>query len=290
MYRPIAKSAMIDAIRAGFCRSKGRREMALELNRQDVDMPQDTHHSRNVVDMTQIASANRFPAIKEVEAYWESLRAGRLVPRRSDIDPRGIERSLEFAFILERIAPGLARLRIAGSHLTELMGMEVRGMPISAFFTPTGRNQMSEALEDVFDGPSKVTLDLHAETGMGKPAISARMIMLPLKSDLGDISRVLGCFATKGDIGRTPRRFEIDAVEKTPLLGDAFRGFDTPKEEDDVTAPLTNPLSNAGPDVAPIRPVETPGLSEPRATFQHKTTDRSSIRPYLRLVKTDTQD
>ena len=63
----------------------------------------------------------------------------RAVPMRSDVDPRGIERSLEHAFILERIAPQMARFRLAGMHLTDLMGMEVRGMPTTALFAPAAR-------------------------------------------------------------------------------------------------------------------------------------------------------
>jgi hypothetical protein len=33
--------------------------------------------------------------------------------------------------------------------------------------------------------------------------------MLPLRSDLGDVSRALGCLVTHGPVGRSPRRFEI---------------------------------------------------------------------------------
>jgi len=36
---------------------------------------------------------------------------------RSQIDPRGLEQVLPSAFILERIAPGVARFRIAEHHL-----------------------------------------------------------------------------------------------------------------------------------------------------------------------------
>ncbi|MEM1421046.1 MAG: PAS domain-containing protein, partial [Pseudomonadota bacterium] len=57
------------------------------------------------------------PGLSLVEAYWEGLRAGRLVPRRADVDPRGIDQALEYSFILERIAPGMARFRLAGMHL-----------------------------------------------------------------------------------------------------------------------------------------------------------------------------
>lgn len=178
----------------------------------------DADNLQNVINLTRFLNDARFPAIAQVEAYWESLRAGRLLPRRSEIDPRGIESALEYAFILERIAPGIARMRIAGSHLTDLMGMEVRGMPASTFFTPTGRNTFSEALEEVFDGPATAVLDLSAERGIGKPAMEAKMLLLPLKSDLGDVSRVLGCLSTQGAVGRTPRRFEIQGVTVRPLL------------------------------------------------------------------------
>lgn len=160
-----------------------------------------------------------FPAITEVRAYWEGLRNGRQVPLRSEIDPRGIERALEHAFILERVAPKVARFRLAGMHLTDLMGMEVRGMPTTSFFTPAAREAARDALEQVFAGPAVAELTLTAETCLGKPALAARMLILPLQSDLGDISRALGCLVADGHIGRAPRRFEIAGASVMPLGG-----------------------------------------------------------------------
>jgi hypothetical protein len=195
-------------------------------------MRQDNTDGQSVISMSGFMSATRFNAITEVESYWDAIRAGRLVPRRSDIDPRGIERALEFAFILERVAPGIARLRIAGSHLSDMMGMEVRGMPLSAFITPAGRETMSTVLEQVFDSPARATIDLHSDSAIGKPAIDARLVLLPMKSDLGDISRALGCFATYGDIGRAPRRFDITSHSATPLLGDFMPTAQAPLTQD----------------------------------------------------------
>ena len=43
---------------------------------------------RNIIDMSAFLQDNRHPAIREVEGYWQALRAGRLVPRRSEVDPR----------------------------------------------------------------------------------------------------------------------------------------------------------------------------------------------------------
>ncbi|WP_375172924.1 PAS domain-containing protein [Pseudooceanicola sp.] len=215
--------------------------------------------------MSQFAASSRYQPLREVEGYWDALRAGRLVPRRSDIDPRGIERALEYAFVLERIAPGLGRLRIAGSHLTDLLGMEVRGMPLSALFAAGTRGGISEVLEQVFSDPAKAELQLTSDRSLGKPALEGRMILLPLKSDLGDITRVLGCLVTQGRIGRAPRRFEIAGVEVRPLLGDAVV-----RDQDGETPATEEPAKT-----------ELPGLSEEAAQFEH------GPKPYLRLVKTD---
>lgn len=159
----------------------------------------------------------RFPAISEVRAYWEALRNGRAVPLRAEIDPRGIERALEYAFVLERVAPQVARFRLAGLHLTDLMGMEVRGMPATTFFAPASRQRAAEVIESVFRGPEIAELSLVAETGFGKPPLQAQLLLLPLQSDLGDISRALGCFVAEGGIGRTPRRFDVGDISVTRI-------------------------------------------------------------------------
>ena len=99
-------------------------------------MDKSDHKSQNVIEMSDHHPESGYAAIAQVEAYWEALRGTRIVPKRSEIDPRGIEGALENAFIVERVAPGIARLRIAGSHLNDLMGMEVRGMPLTALFNP----------------------------------------------------------------------------------------------------------------------------------------------------------
>lgn len=233
-------------------------------------MPTDQKSDRKVVNMTQFASAARFQPLREVEAYWHALRAGRLVPKRSEIDPRGIERALEYAFILERIAPGLGRLRIAGSHLTELMGMEVRGMPLSALFASDSRDGLSDALEEVFTGPARAELSLRADTGIGKPELEARMILLPLKSDLGDINRAIGCLVTHGSIGRAPRRFNITDTSLRPLLGDA--------RLTDIAEMTTRER------LRPTPRVDAPGLAEDPTKFE------PGPRPYLRVVKSEFSD
>lgn len=221
-----------------------------------------------VVSLRGYRQDMRFPPIAEVRAYWEALRDGRAAPFRSEVDPRGIERSLEHAFVLERIAPQVARLRLAGMHLNDLMGMDVRGMPFSTFFTPAARAGIGIILESVFSGPRTAELDIAAEPGFGKPALAGRILILPLRSDLGDVSRALGCLVTDGPVGRPPRRFDIGEGLTSPIVATA-------------SGPDRRPAT-ALPAVPPAH-----GLAEPAAPFAGAGTRPARSRPHLRLVVGD---
>ncbi|GKY88971.1 PAS domain-containing protein [Sinisalibacter aestuarii] len=172
-----------------------------------------------VVEIAPLRRRALFPALGRVESYWEGLRDGRLMPMRSEVDPRGIADMLEYAFILERIAPGLARLRLAGMHLNDLMAMEVRGMPLTAMLLPDARREMQRVLEAVLDTPAATRLTLAGDTGFGRAPLEAQMILLPLRDDHGRASRILGALQSRGEIGRGPRRFAIRDVETKPLTG-----------------------------------------------------------------------
>ena len=105
------------------------------------------------------AGVNRFAMLAEVRAYWEGLRHGSDLPRpRRDLTRAGLPGALENTFLLERIAPGIARFRLAGMQLHDLMGMDVRGMPLSSLIEPAGRSRLAESLESVFAGPSTLEI------------------------------------------------------------------------------------------------------------------------------------
>lgn len=172
-----------------------------------------------VVKLSDRRAAESISRLAPIERHWETARAGRLVPNRSDIDPREMSGVLENAFILERLATGLARFRLAGSHVNELVGLEVRGMPLSSIFTPDGRKVLSDALQAVFDEPATVRLLIESPAEFGRPEINGEMILLPLRSDLGDVTRVLGGLVMHGDAGRRPRRLSIAGQTRQTLTG-----------------------------------------------------------------------
>ncbi len=176
--------------------------------------------------MDRFASGRSLSPLRQAEAYWTALLTGDSVPMRSQVDPRGLENILEYTFILERIAPCLARFRLAGSHLSKLAGMEVRGMPLTAFFEPSARTQVSDVLEQVFSRPAVAELGMISAGKLGRTRLQARMILLPLKSDLGDISRVLGVLVSDGVVGATPRRFTVPDTRVRPVSD-----IQTPQEQ-----------------------------------------------------------
>ena len=217
----------------------------------------------------------RFPFLQHVENYWEDLRGARQVPKRAELDPRCIQTALPTSFILEQVAPGVARFRVAGTHLRDLMGMEVRGMPLTSFFLPDSRERVANALEEVFDHPAKAWLTLSGDRGIGKPALDACLLLLPLESDKGKTDRALGCLATLGQIGRAPRHFDIRSKVVTPILADGTVKIP------EIT-PSEWPLSSRSCGSEPLE------LAEPMRGYRpspHRPPRTDN--PHLYLVKTD---
>jgi hypothetical protein len=196
------------------------------------------------------------PAFAEMRGYWEALRKPDGLPLRADLDPRGLKNCLHQVLIAERVAPGLARMRLAGATFTDVMGMEVRGMPLSALFDPMARTPLEAVLNRVFAGREVATLLLEAERGLGRPALMAQLMLLPMVGDTGAVDLMLGCLLLRGTAGRTPRRFQI-LQARYDVIG---------------AAPLSAPL------MAPA-PVE----AAPVVRLQPR--ERVAGVPYLRVVK-----
>lgn len=271
-----------------------------------------------VIVMEQFRNGRSLGPLKQAEAYWTSLRKGHEIPLRSDIDPRGIENLLEYAFIIERVAPGVARFRLAGQHLNALMGMDVRGMPLTAFFTPQARPHVSATLENMFEKPAVAEMDLKGESRRGRTPYEARLLILPLRSDTGEVTRALGVLVSDGAVSTVPARFNVMEVGLRPTNGQAGgrvelqvtqtirsaettpRTTATDTTATSTTATATTDQSTPGsknpgmPQVTPAPRLQTPASqkSAPASGFAESTQDTITKPgatkrrpPYLRVVK-----
>ncbi|MEX0285656.1 MAG: PAS domain-containing protein [Paracoccaceae bacterium] len=213
----------------------------------------------NVVAMNSAQGlSNTRSLLWQMEAYWRALpRRGHAVPRRSDVDPRGVEAVLRYAVILERVAPRVARFRIAGQHMTDLTGMEVRGMPVTALFSAASRDPMGDALARMFDTPSILRANLRGERRFGGPALDGQMMLLPLCLENGEVSRAMGAIVTNGGQQMGPQK--LAAMDFEP-------------------SPVHDLLTEVEEEEAPVLQAANEGFAEPPVA------NLSGERPHLRVV------
>lgn len=156
-----------------------------------------------------------FEGLAQVRAYWEGLRRDGALPGRSALDPRGLSGVLDRVFLGERIGRGLVQVRIAGSGLADFAGMDVRGLPLSCLFAADSRALLGQRLEQVFETPAVVEVDLGSDRAAGGGLV-ARLLLLPLAEDRG-ARQVLGAI---GFAGQMPARckFQIRSAREERLI------------------------------------------------------------------------
>lgn len=173
----------------------------------------------NVIALNSKDADMAHPLMQSVLHYWDTLRDGRLVPLREEIDPRAIQNALSYSFILDRTRPGSVRFRLSGMHLNEVLGMEARGMPVRVLCQVTHRQQFMAHVEAVFEKPAVMEAHLQAES-QARDSIHARLMLLPLRTHSGEINRALGVFVCDNLSVQPPVRFATMQYASTPLAED----------------------------------------------------------------------
>lgn len=153
--------------------------------------------------------------LSSLKSYWERLRAGRIAPYRAEIDPRQFETALENMFIVEKVGDKNMRIRLAGMKICEMMGMEVRGMQPEQMVDEADRQRFERLLNVVMNEPAVVEIKLESPSRAG--LFGASMLLMPLRSDFGDINRILGCTSGEKEYFAPPLTFSIKDVAVTPI-------------------------------------------------------------------------
>lgn len=181
-------------------------------------MAQDGIRRGEVVALMDTGRAAVPPQFAQLEAYWLALHPpGGGLPCRADFDPRGIADLLDCTLMLERIAPGQVRIRLAGMALCDLLGMELRGMPLTALMVPASRDPLALTIAPVFEQPCIAEFDLTGETGMLRPPLAARLLVLPMTGRLGKVDLALACLVSNARRDRPPRRLTLTGSKTRPV-------------------------------------------------------------------------
>jgi hypothetical protein len=130
--------------------------------------------------------------LRKVEGYWRGLCSGHLPPNRQDLDSSRFAEALLHAFLLERVAPGVARLRTAGQALCTHLGSDPKGLPLSSLVSAETQPRLKHWLDRCFEDPALVDIAVTARRGALRPPMAARLLLLPLRDDKGDVNLALG--------------------------------------------------------------------------------------------------
>ena len=176
----------------------------------DVDTGRGTSEMRDH-EPQRDASVPSSAVFGQVEAAWSGLRAGTgTVPLRRDLDLTRLGDALPHAFLMSRVAPGVARLRVAGRAVTTLLGMDPRGMPLSVFFSGAARAPLAAHVARLFDEPAILDLPLRNPGRFGLSSRAGRLLLLPLGSDDGAVIHAVGVLAVAGR--PRPGRLSLEIV------------------------------------------------------------------------------
>ncbi|MEM6490231.1 MAG: PAS domain-containing protein, partial [Pseudomonadota bacterium] len=154
--------------------------------------------------------------------YWHTLRAGRPCPLRAEIDPRHMLCNISHLFILEDLGGGNIRFRLAGSALTHLFWMELRGMPLSAILTQPASESLREVVSETLAEPGVASVTLRRTDERGRTGFDVwELALLPLRSDRGAVDRLIGALhpldAAAAELVAPPLVFATDEIEITPV-------------------------------------------------------------------------
>jgi len=131
------------------------------------------------------------PTSRELYAYWDRVRNGRVAPRRYEIEPARIPGLLPETFIAEEAGLLGFRFRLAGTKICEQFGKELRGIDLLSLFDDRDREQLAAVLHAVFaDGA--VGHGLFRSFASTNRQASFEFVLMPLIHAGETINRLLG--------------------------------------------------------------------------------------------------
>ena len=126
--------------------------------------------------------------------YWNKVRGDRKMPRRFEIEPGKITAILPSTFILERIDAETYRFRLAGTHVCEIFGTELRGANFLDGWSATDRLSLVRHFAALAKQGAVETIHLEAAP-LARASTPFEVVLLPLHHMSDDVDRVLGAFS-----------------------------------------------------------------------------------------------
>lgn len=131
------------------------------------------------------------PGSKLVFDYWNALRNGRSLPRRSEVDPAALRVLLPHVFILQRYDSEHVVFRVAGTALCAAFGRELRDHNFVTLWDRNSQPVIRDVLLQLAERAHVATVRAVGTT-LDKRTVSTEAVLLPLADDWGAHTRILG--------------------------------------------------------------------------------------------------
>lgn len=130
---------------------------------------------------------------RQLHAYWERVRDGRVAPRRFEIEPAKIASLLPDTFIAECDGPAF-RFRLAGTKICEQFGRELRGGDLLGLWEADDRDSFAGLLRRVISEAGIGHTVFHAYSAAARHA-KFELVVMPLIHSGHTINRLLGAIS-----------------------------------------------------------------------------------------------
>jgi hypothetical protein len=177
---------------------------------------------------------------RQLYAYWDRVRNGRIAPRRFEIEPGQIASVLPETFIAEHVGVPGCRFRLVGTKICAQFGRELRGSDLLSLFGQEDRDSLGALLRSVYRDAAigEVQFDAYTEAHRH---VKFEMILLPLIHTGNTVNRILGSMSSLNPpfwLGATPiRHCEIASLELHWAPADQDQ--DPPAPKPMIDRPLT---------------------------------------------------
>ena len=168
-------------------------------------------------------------AIEKLYSYWNSLREDGQVPARKRVNPRAVPEVLDSTFIIELVSPYDYRFRVAGLQICEMAGMEVRGLSPEVLVAKPHKHRLSAIIAEVAARPTVARLEIETVDSSGNRS-ETQMILMPLRGEYQEITRVLGCLPLAPEVSTPPvtillRGIDLQSVDYFQQPETEYAGF-----------------------------------------------------------------
>ncbi len=123
--------------------------------------------------------------------YWNNLRGDRPAPRRFEIEPARIANYLPDTFILERVDQATLRFRLAGTRISDSLGIELRGTNLFDLFDREDAATLQQQIALIASQAAVGLFEISADNGDGMSA-AFEVLILPLTHTRNVVERFLG--------------------------------------------------------------------------------------------------